>query len=214
MINKDTKLFGSFAETAGSKGCKYFNAAFQFCDVNAIYKSFSVNSIEAAVAAANTLNMSGFAVTMPFKTEVIQYLDFVTDDVKEIGACNTVIRHADGLKGYNTDANAAFQKLRPYLVTHSDITILGNGGYSKAVQHACKKLGMNVTLITRQNWDRIVYLTDELVFNCTPVKFMGVQFHGCTFIDCDVESTTGKQLGMLQAAEQFYLYTRLEFPFK
>ena len=46
MINKDTKVYCSFAKTAGNLGCRLFNTAFNHHGINAIYKSFSVNDIK------------------------------------------------------------------------------------------------------------------------------------------------------------------------
>ena len=90
MINKDTKLFGSFSRKAGSVGCKLFNTCFKFDDLNAIYKSFSVENISNAVKSAKCLNFSGFAVSMPFKTQIIPLLDEIDDIVKRTNSCNTV----------------------------------------------------------------------------------------------------------------------------
>ena len=60
-INQDTLLYGSFAQKAGSKGCKLFNTCFDYYQLNAIYKSFSVDNIKQAVEAARTLDIKGFA---------------------------------------------------------------------------------------------------------------------------------------------------------
>ena len=57
-INKDTKVYGSFAKKAGNTGCKSFNSAFYYYQINAIYKSFSVENIEQAVMAAPIFSTS------------------------------------------------------------------------------------------------------------------------------------------------------------
>ena len=67
MITKDTKIYGSFSKNAGSLGTKLFNLAFKYYNINAIYRSFSIDNIEDAVQAARTLKFSGFAVSMPYK---------------------------------------------------------------------------------------------------------------------------------------------------
>ena len=74
MINKDTKIYCSFAKEAGNVGCKVFNSAFNYYGLDAIYKSFSINDIKSAVDAVRTLDIKGFAVSMPYKYKV---LDFV-----------------------------------------------------------------------------------------------------------------------------------------
>ena len=57
-INKDTKIYCSFSENAGNKGCQFFNPAFFKYNINAIYKSFSVNNIDNALNCAKFLKFN------------------------------------------------------------------------------------------------------------------------------------------------------------
>ena len=127
-INKDTDIYCSFAKTAGNTGCQMMNTAFYYYGLNKIYKSFSVNNIEEAVEAARTLKIRGFAVTMPFKTEVLKYVDWSDNKTEIIGAANTVINNEGLLTAYNTDYLAAKEFLVDYLDKDTDIIVLGNGG--------------------------------------------------------------------------------------
>ena len=106
-VNKDTEIYCSFARQAGNTGCQMMNSAFYYYGLNKIYKSFSVDSIEKAVQAVRVLNIKGFAITMPYKIEVLQYVDDVPPFISDIGAANTVINTDGVLKAYNTDYNAA-----------------------------------------------------------------------------------------------------------
>jgi len=208
-INKDTEIYCSFAKTAGNTGCQMMNTAFYYYGLNKIYKSFSVSNIQDAVNSVKTLGIKGFAITMPYKVEVLDYVDEYDDGVKEIGAANTVINNNGILKAYNTDYFAAKSVLSecPGL----DLYILGNGGYSKAVQQAAKSLGYKPTIITRENWNDIESISkNSIVYNCTPVEDVNV--NSKYFIDCIVTTKTGKRLATLQASKQFELYTNLEFP--
>ena len=90
-LPKDTEIYCSFAEKAGNTGCQMMNTAFFYYGLNKIYKSFSVNNIEEAVNSVRTLNIKGFAITMPYKVDVLKYVDEMDDSVKEIGASNTVL---------------------------------------------------------------------------------------------------------------------------
>ena len=85
-INKDTEIYCSFAKEAGNTGCRMMNTAFYFYGLNKIYKSFSVDNIEEAVNAVKTLNIKGFAITMPFKTQVLEYVDEMDRYVESRGA--------------------------------------------------------------------------------------------------------------------------------
>ena len=74
-INKDTEIYCSFAKEAGNTGCQMMNTAFYYYGLNKIYKSFSVDSIEDAVHSVKTLGIKGFAITMPYKIDVLNYVD-------------------------------------------------------------------------------------------------------------------------------------------
>jgi shikimate 5-dehydrogenase len=99
LINRDTKLFGSFSNAPGNNGCKYFNERFKEEKKNAIYKSFFGTDPKAIIEAARTLSFSGFALSAPLKENALEYVDLVEDAAREIGAVNTVVRENDFLSG-------------------------------------------------------------------------------------------------------------------
>jgi len=209
MINKDTEIYCSFAKKAGNVGCKLFNSAFNYYGIDAIYKSFSVNNIASAVNSVKTLNIKGFAITMPYKVEVLDYADEMTDEGRDIGATNTVINNDGILKAYNTDYLAARETLIDCV--GKNLWILGDGGYSKAVQTAAKSLNIDYAIVTRDNWSLVESLKNSFVYNCTPIENIKVKKSN-TFIDCIVTTETGKKLATIQASHQFKLYTGLDFP--
>ena len=140
MINKDTKIYGSFSKKAGNNGCRFFNAAFAEHNIDALYRSYSVDNIEHAVFSAKTLGFSGFAVSMPFKIDVLRHVDDISDEVSYVGSSNTVINTEGKLKAYNTDYYASLSLLKNLI---GEVCILGNGGLSKAVQSAAKKITLS-----------------------------------------------------------------------
>ena len=199
LINKDTKIYCSFSSNPGNNGCVYFNNKFQQSGVNAIYKSFYSDNIEKSVQAVKSLGIAGFAVSMPFKVEVLKYVDDVDISVKEIGAANTIINLDGYLKAYNTD----WLGVKNYFNTLPEhISILGNGGFSKAVQYACRTLQIEYTVYTREHWHKVAQLTG-VVFNATPTDVV-VQGN---LIDGRPFTTQGKIIAELQAYEQYKLYT-------
>jgi len=211
-INKDTEIYCSFAKQAGNTGCQMMNSAFYYYGLNKIYKSFSVDNIEDAINSVKTLGIKGFAITMPYKIEVLDYVDELDDSVKKIKSANTVINDNGKLTAYNTDYYAAKTMLSEinFLNGYPKIFILGNGGYSKAVQQAVKDLNLDYTLITRDNWDTIDDIRNSVVYNCTPISVDINEYN--TYINSDVKSETGLRLATLQASKQFELYTGLKFP--
>ena len=210
MINKDTEIYCSFAEKAGNVGCQLFNSAFNYYGMNKIYKSFSIDNIEQAVNSVRTLNIKGFAITMPYKVEVLDYVDEMTDEVRDIGAANTVINDDGILKAHNTDYLAAKEVLVDFV--GSNLYILGNGGYSRAVQSAAKSLGIDYKLITRNNWN--LDIRDSIIYNCTPLENLKPLIGSNKYIDCIVSTETGKRLSWIQASHQFKLYTDKELPIR
>ena len=151
-INKNTEIYCSFAKTAGNTGCQMMNTAFHYYGLNKIYKSFSVDNIEDAVKSVRILNIKGFAITIPYKVEVLDYVDELSDEVKAIGAANTVINRDGHLIAYNTDYLATKELLMS--MSNTKLYILGNGGYSKAVQSAAKSLEIDYEVITRNVWSK------------------------------------------------------------
>jgi shikimate 5-dehydrogenase len=208
-IDKDTEIYCSFAEEAGNTGCQMMNTAFYYHGLNKIYKSFSVDSIEKAVDSVRTLDIKGFAITMPYKEEVLKYVDTTDAAVSQIGAANTVINEDGRLSAYNTDSYAALAYLDLY-DNRKPLYIIGNGGYAKAVKWASN--GFDVNQITRDNWDELFDIKDSIVYNCTPLDIADWIHKSNDFINCLVTTQTGIDLATLQASKQFELYTGLEFP--
>jgi shikimate dehydrogenase len=90
-------------------------------------------------------NGSGANVTIPYKTEIIPFLDELSEDAKEIGAINTIKKTEDGkLIGYNTDYLAIKELISKY---PGKIIIFGSGGAAKAAVYAAK--GRDITIISR-----------------------------------------------------------------
>ncbi len=217
-VNKDTEIYCSFAKKAGNTGCQMMNSAFYYHGLNKIYKSFSVDNIKDAISAVKTLNIKGFAITMPYKKEVLEFVDEMDYNVEAIGAANTVINENGKLTAYNTDYLAALKYLSYYKYTAKgwdSFYILGNGGYALAVQAAAKELDMEFTSITRDNWDwdTVTNLKNSLIYNCTPLEQLSNLSENNVFIDCIATTTTGHKLATMQAGHQFKLYTGLKFPY-
>ena len=197
LINKDTQIFGSFSTQPGNNGCEFFNKKFYTNNINAIYKSFYSDNIQQSIEAVKILDIKGFAVSMPFKIEVLKYVNEIDIVAQEIGSANTIINNNGYLKAYNTD----WIGVKKYLKDIDFLTILGNGGFSKAVRYACDKLHIPYSVITRDDWQRVYTLTGY-VFNATPID---ITTKG-TLIDARPFKGHGKTISTLIADEQYNLY--------
>ena len=116
------------------------------------YELFPLSNITDIEALLQTKGLSGLNVTIPYKEQVIKYLDEVDGFAKKIGAVN-VIKIKDGkLKGYNTDSDAFLETVEKWLPKDKTFKalILGTGGSSKAVQEALKKLKVKYSVVSRE----------------------------------------------------------------
>ncbi|MEO5979986.1 MAG: shikimate dehydrogenase [Chryseolinea sp.] len=117
------------------------------------YELFPLKTIkEIEPLLKDTKGLSGLNVTIPYKEQILKYLDEVDGFAKKIGAVN-VIKVKDGkLKGYNTDSDAFFETIEKWLPKEKKFKalILGTGGSSKAVQEALKKLKVPYQLVSRE----------------------------------------------------------------
>ena len=96
-------------------------------------------------------SLSGLNVTLPYKEQVIKYLNEIDPKAKEIGAVNVIKIEKGKLKGYNTDSDAFFETIEKWLPKDKKLKalILGSGGSSKAVQQALSKLGISFKVVSR-----------------------------------------------------------------
>ena len=202
LIDKDTKIFCSFSINPGNNGCVFFNEKFKQNNVNALYKSFFSDNIKKSVEAVKTLGISGFAVSMPFKIEILNYVDQVDEIAQTIGSCNTVINKEGKLIAYNTD----WIGIKNYLLQTkipSSVLLAGNGGFSRAAQFTFNKMKIPFDIITRKNWSDLQN-SDRTIFNATPIKIDKKN----NLIDARPTEYQGKIIARLQAEEQFKLYTK------
>lgn len=147
------------------------------------YELFPLNSIkELESLLKDTKDLAGLNVTIPYKEQVLEYLDEVDGFAKKIGAVN-VIKIQDGrLKGYNTDSDAFYDTIEKWLPKGQKIQalILGTGGSSKAVQEALNRLNIEFTIVSRKaKKGRLTYKALEkdpayiknsrLIVNTTPL---------------------------------------------
>lgn len=116
------------------------------------YELFPLNNIkEIEDLIKNTKGLSGLNVTIPYKEEVMRYLDEVDPAAKKIGAVN-VIKIQDGKrKGFNTDMDAFYETIEKWLPKDNKFNalILGTGGSSKSVREALIKLKIPFKVVSR-----------------------------------------------------------------
>lgn len=148
-------VYGLLGRSLGhSFSRKFFTEKFLREGKDAEYVNFELPNIALLLdLLKNTPGLKGFNVTIPYKEAIMPYLDEIDETARRIGAVNVVKIGDDGrLKGYNTDVYGFAESLKPFLEPkrHRKALVLGCGGASRAVCHALRDFGMEVTRVSRR----------------------------------------------------------------
>lgn len=164
---------------------KYFSEKFQREGIaDTVYENFPISNIGMLPEIiGEEQELLGLNVTIPYKTAVIEYLDYVHPAAREIGSVNVIKIKRTGrkpsLSGYNSDVKGITDSVIPVMGTGiKNALILGSGGSSNAVRYSLKQLGLQVTIVSRESGkNKISYreLTPQLmqasdiIVNTTPL---------------------------------------------
>lgn len=186
---------------------RFFTEKFENEGIDSTYDNFEIDTIQKLPdIIKNNPEVIGINVTIPYKEQVIPFLNDLNDSAREIGAVNTVkiTRSASGiyLKGFNTDTFGFENSLKPLLKDyHKKALILGTGGASKALKYVLNKLGFEFisASIEELKENEIRYeeideqmMTDRLlIINATP---LGTYPKVDTFPNIPYEFITEKHL--------------------
>ena len=162
----------------------------ELINVEGAYKKFELprGNMQKFIDGVKALDIRGFNVTIPYKEEVMPFLDYISDEAKNIGAVNTVVNKDGKLCGYNTDYFGFHSTLK---IANIDVkgkraVILGSGGASKAIREVLLDDGAKeVYIVSRYpqyssenskdkrvkliNYDELAKINGYLLVNSTPV---------------------------------------------
>ena len=163
----------------------FFNEKFKSEGIDAEYVNFEIPEINDFMEVIEeNPNLCGLNVTIPYKEQVIPFLDELDKDTAKIGAVNVIKiirtpKRKIKLVGYNSDIIGFSQSIQPLLQPyHKKALILGTGGSSKAIYHGLKTLGIDSVFVSRTKKEGMLTyeeLTPEVmaehtvIVNCTPV---------------------------------------------
>lgn len=164
---------------------KYFSEKFVSDHIrDCSYENFPLQNLENFIEFVESDKyLAGLNVTIPYKTEVMRYLDVIDREAGEVGAVNVIkiVRQPEKilLYGYNSDITGILDSLMPYTGERlKNALVMGTGGSSKAVCYIIKKLGMEVILVSREKKPGILTYNDlndeiisntQLIVNTTPL---------------------------------------------
>ena len=175
------KQFGLIGKSLGHSFSKsYFESKFDKEKINnAVYSNFPLKSIKEFETLINQYSFSGLNVTIPYKISVIPFLDELSEEVKSIGAVNTIKFKNQKLIGYNTDYIGFCNAIKPYLKNSMEhALILGSGGASKAVVFALEKIGIKCLCVSRfpdeeqlgyEQLNKLILKYHLLIVNTSPI---------------------------------------------
>ena len=145
-----------------------------------IYQAFEISDIsEFPALLKNYPDLAGLNVTLPYKSEVIQFLDEKNELVEKSGACNCIKISNGKLSGFNTDIPGFRRSLEPHLKPwHRSALVLGTGGASRAVRYVLKELNIDFKTVSREilkgdllytDLDKKIMAEHTLIINTTPL---------------------------------------------
>ena len=178
------KLFGLIGyPLSHSFSKKYFSAKFlneniQDCE----YQNFEIPEIEQLVEIIKSNpDLKGLNVTIPYKEQILPYVDSLDKSAEFVGAVNVVKVSTDGkLIGYNSDYYGFMESLKKFLpddFSGFKALILGTGGAAKAVEGALKSLQIPYQYVSRKKVGILGYedlsqsliAEHKLIINATPL---------------------------------------------
>lgn len=170
--SKSPSLFASIFREAGLINWTY--ERFGFANLNDFFRFSSAQK-----------NLVGFNVTIPFKEQIIPFLDTISPEAEALGAVNTVVCIKKGNKkhysGFNTDVHGFEQSLSRINNQAKNVFVLGSGGASKAICWVLQQKQIPYIVVSRNpQAEQIEYAEiqkhlkgSNLVINCSPVGMEG-----------------------------------------
>lgn len=123
---------------------------FKLKNVDFTYELLPTDNLE-KLFSAHLSNLDGFNITIPYKTDIISFLNDVDDKVKLYNACNTVVNRDGVCTGYNTDVYGFLNTLKNCNITleNKKVLVLGSGGVSRMMVFESALSGAEVYIISR-----------------------------------------------------------------
>ena len=205
-IDGGTKLIVFLGSSyKSSKMYRMYNAVFRTMELNYLYVPAPVGDLEKAVDGIRNLGIAAAGITIPYKIDIMQYLDELDDTAQRIRAVNYLLNHNGKLIGGNTDGEGAVMALREEVeIAGCKVVIIGAGGAARAVAYAVSGAGGKVTILNR-NLDKAAELAGtvrcqhgglgimaeamtgaDILINCTSVGMAGTDSENLSIVPADL----------------------------
>jgi shikimate dehydrogenase len=164
---------------------KYFTEKFALQNISdCVYNNYPLENLDNFIELiASDEEIVGLNITIPYKSQILKFVDVIDPEAGEIGAVNVlkIKRTQKNIRilGYNSDVTGIRDTLLPYIKdTVRNALVLGTGGSSRAVTYVLKKFGLNVSLVSREKKPGVVSYSElssdvigqtQLIVNTTPL---------------------------------------------
>ena len=166
MIDGKTKLLGLIGNPVEhTMSPAIHNTIAKHMKENMAYLPFPVKeNLGAAVKGAYALGVHGMNVTVPYKSDVMEFLVDIDEQARVIGAVNTLVKTEGGYKGYNTDLPGLYRALRSegVEIEGADVIILGAGGAARAAAFMCAFYHAKTVYLLNRTVEKAVCVADEV----------------------------------------------------
>ena len=160
-----------------SKSPTMFDTVLKRLGINGAYVPFMVKSenLGQACQSLRVLNIAGANVTVPYKEQVIPYMDILSEGANIIGSINTIVRNGDELKGYNTNAIGIMDALSKagFDPEGKSALVFGTGGAARAVAFILNWLRTNSVFVSGRNEEKTRQLVSRI--GGEAISFTGLQ---------------------------------------
>ena len=152
QVDQATRVYGVAGDpVAHSLSPVIMNTALRRENVNGVYLALHARALPDLLHCVREIPIHGLSIAMPYKEEILKYLDNTDSHTTKIGACNTVVRAQDGkLYGFNTDTSGVVRPLEQRITLEkARVLVLGAGGAARAAVFGLKERGCEVYILNR-----------------------------------------------------------------
>ncbi len=182
-----------------SFSASFFKEKFKHLDLSLSYEAFPIPSIDSFPSLLKTQKtLKGLNVTLPYKKDIINSLDFIHKEALAIGAVNCIKIERQQCFGFNTDAWGFQQSLKSLLKPqHNQAIIFGDGGAAQAVKYALHSLQIPYQVVSRKGAFTFEQVNAQhieshlILIHTTP---LGMYPHIHTYPDIPYEAITANHL--------------------
>ncbi|NSW90968.1 MAG: shikimate dehydrogenase [Firmicutes bacterium] len=179
-ISGKTKLLGVIGNPLShSISPQLHNTLSRYFGIDAIYVPFHVEKgkLEDAIKGLSAINVLGFNITIPYKNDVVKYIDEISKEAALIGAVNTVKNINGKLYGYNTDASGfirSFKEESGMDLKGKRAVLLGAGGAARAIAVGLAFEGVSGISIINRTTAKAAEIAEIINNNISPIA----EFYG------------------------------------